>query len=53
MNEINRFDSKFAGFTTFFESIVERHAPIKSKTIRGNNKAFMNKEQSNTNQIQN
>ena len=44
MNEINRFDSKFAGFTTFFESIVERHAPIKSKTIRGNNKAFMNKE---------
>ena len=44
MNEINRFDNKFTGFTTLFQSIVDRHAPIKRKTVRGNNKPFMNKE---------
>ena len=44
LNEINRFESKFTGFTTLFQSVVDRHAPIKKKTIRGNNKPFMNKE---------
>jgi len=44
MNEINRFVKKCAGFTIFFQSIDERHALIKSKTIRGNNNAFINKE---------
>ena len=44
LNEINRFESKFTGFTTLFQSIVDRHAPIKKKIIRGNNKPFMNKE---------
>ena len=28
----------------FPKSIVDRHAPIKKKTIRGNNKPFMNLE---------
>ena len=44
LNEINRFESKFTGFTTLFQSVVDRHAPVKKKTIRGNNKPFMNKE---------
>ena len=43
-DEINRFSDSYNGFTTLFKSIVDRHAPIKKKTIRGNNKPFMNLE---------
>ena len=43
-DEINRFSDSYNGFTTLFKSIVDRHAPIKKKTIRGNNKSFMNLE---------
>ena len=43
-DEITRFSNSYTGFTTLFKSIVDRHAPIKKKTIRGNNKPFMNIE---------
>ena len=34
---------KYDQFKAIFMSILEKYAPIKSKTIRGNNKPFMNK----------
>ena len=43
-DEINIFSDSYNGFTTLFKSIVDRQAPIKKKTIRGNNKSFMNLE---------
>ena len=46
-DELHRFSDSFSGFVTLFKSIVDRHAPIKKKKIRGNNKPFMNKELSN------
>ena len=47
LTEIKRFPDTLTGFVTLFRSVVERHAPIKMKTIRGNNKPFMNSELSN------
>ena len=44
IDELHRFPDPFEGYTTFFKSILDRHAPIKTKIIRGNNKRFMNKE---------
>ena len=44
MDEIHRFPDPYTGFSTLFKSIVDRHAPIKTNIIRGNNKPFMNKE---------
>ena len=44
---LKRFPDTLTGFVTLFRSVVERHAPIKMKTIRGNNKPFMNSELSN------
>ena len=42
--EMHRFSDSYTGFSTLFKSIVDRHAPIKTKIVRGNNKPFMNKE---------
>ena len=39
-----RFPDSYQGFTTFYKSIIDRHAPIKRKTVRGNQSNFMNKE---------
>ena len=47
LTEIWRFPDTLTGFVTLFRSVVERHEPIKMKTIRGNNKPFMNSELSN------
>ena len=41
---MHRFSDSYTGFSTLFKSIVDRHAPIKTKIVRGNNKPFMNKE---------
>ena len=46
-NEIHRFSDPLTGFVTLFTSIVDRHAPIKKRKVRGNNKPFMNHELSN------
>jgi len=46
-DEMHRFSDSYTGFSTLFKSIVDRHAPIKTKIVRGNNKPFMNKELSN------
>ena len=34
---------KYEQFKAIFMSILKKYAPIKSKTIRGNNRPFMNK----------
>ena len=47
LNEIERFPDTLTGFVTLFKSIVDRHAPVKKKTVRGNNKPFMNSELGN------
>ena len=44
IDEHCRCPDPFEGYTTLFKSILDRHAPIKTKTIRGNNKRFINKE---------
>ena len=44
LDELHRFSDSYTGFVTLFKSIVDRHAPIKQKTVRGNNKPFMNLE---------
>ena len=46
-DELHRFSDSYTGFVTLFKSIVDRHAPIKKKTVRGNNKPFMNLELGN------
>ena len=47
LNEIERFPDTLTGFVTLFKSIVDRHAPVKKKIVRGNNKPFMNSELGN------
>ena len=47
ISELQRFPDPLTGFVTLFKSIVDRHAPIKTKKIRGNNKPFMNSELNN------
>ena len=47
LDELNRFSDSLTGFVTLFKSIVDRHAPIKNRIVRGNNKPFMNLELSN------
>ena len=47
LDELNRFQDSYTGFVTLFKSIVDRHAPMKKKTVRGNNKPFMNLELGN------
>ena len=44
LDELYRFSDSYTGFSTLFTAILDRHAPIKTKIIRGNNKPFMNKE---------
>ena len=44
LDELHRFSDSYTGFVTLFKSIVDMHAPIKKKTVRGNNKSFMNLE---------
>ena len=44
MNELHRFENPFTGYETLFKCIVDRHCPIKTKTVRGNDKPFMTKE---------
>ena len=44
IDELCRFPDPFEGYTTLFKSILDRHALIKLKIIRGNNKRFINKE---------
>ena len=44
LDELHRFSDSYTGYVTLFKSVVDRHAPIKKKTIRGNNKPFMNLE---------
>ena len=38
-----RFDDPYLNLTEIFSSILDKHAPIKSKQIRGNRAPFMNK----------
>ena len=47
LDELDRFQDSYTGFVTLFKSIVDRHAPMKKKTVRGNNKPFMNLELGN------
>ena len=47
ISELQRFPDPLTGFVTLFKSIVDRHAPIKTKKIRGNNKPFMNSDLNN------
>ena len=44
LDELHRFSDSYTGYVTLFKSVVDRHAPMKKKTIRGNNKPFMNLE---------
>jgi len=44
MSELHRFENPFTGYETLFKCIVDRHCPIKTKTVRGNDKPFMTKE---------
>ena len=44
LDELHRFSDPYTGFVTLFKSIVDNHAPIKKKTVRGSNKPFMNLE---------
>ena len=44
LDELHRFPDSFTGYVTLFTSVLDRHAPIKKKIIRGNNKPFMNLE---------
>ena len=41
---MKKYNLIYTGFVTLFKSIVDRHAPIKKKILRGNNKPFMNLE---------
>jgi len=47
MSELHRFENPFTGYETLFKCIVDRHCPIKTKKVRGNDKPFMSKELSN------
>ena len=44
LDELSRFVDPFTGFLTLYKCIVDRHCPIKSKKIRGNDQPFMNHE---------
>ena len=44
LQELQRFPDPYTGFVTLFKSVVDRHAPIKRKKVRGNDKPFMNSE---------
>jgi len=44
MNELHRFENPFTGYEILFKCIVDRHCPIKTKKVRGNDKPFMTKE---------
>ena len=41
---LSNFDMDYDMFETIFESVLDGHAPIKSKVVRGNEKPHMNKE---------
>ena len=43
-NNLHRFSNPFLGLTTLFKSIVDRHAPLKTKKLRGNQVPYMTKE---------
>ena len=36
-------DDKFSAFTNAFRYVPDKHAPLKTKTIRGNHELFMTK----------
>ena len=44
MDELHRFENPFTGYEILFKCIVDRHCPIKTKKVRGNDKPFMTKE---------
>ena len=44
IRELSRFSDPFTGYLTLYKCIVDRHCPIKKKTIRGNDQPFMNNE---------
>ena len=44
MSELHRFENPFTGYQTLFKCIVDRHCPIKTKKVRGNDKPFMTRE---------
>ena len=44
MSELHRFENPFTGYETLFKCIVDRHCPIKTKKVRGNDKPFMTRE---------
>jgi len=44
MDELHRFENPFTGYETLFKCIVDRHCPIKTKKVRGNDKPFMTRE---------
>jgi len=44
MHELHRFENPFTGYEILFKCIVDRHCPIKTKKVRGNDKPFMTRE---------
>ncbi|MDP6888359.1 MAG: hypothetical protein QGG68_09375 [SAR324 cluster bacterium] len=44
MEELHRFENPFTGYEVLFKCIVDRHCPIKTKKVRGNDKPFMTRE---------
>ena len=44
MGELHRFENPFTGYEILFKCIVDRHCPIKTKKVRGNDKPFMTRE---------
>lgn len=44
--EINRSDDPCSKFIDIFQEILDKHAPLNSKEVRGNQAPLMNKESS-------
>ena len=42
--DIYKTENSYSKLTEMFSDVLEKHAPTKSKTIRGNQAPFMNKE---------
>ena len=43
-DNLDRFSNPLVGLTTLFKSVIDRHAPLKTKMIRGNQVPYMTKE---------
>ena len=42
--EIYKSEDPYSKLTDIFQEILQKHAPLKSKQVRGNHATFMNKE---------